>query len=144
MWASELGEAALWDNAVAGLRLVPNRAKGVPARFVFVRPATAAKASSEGWRLCLRPNSAPPSSTATTLARSTSPPIMCNISVQNTWRSTSTSSSSVSQSAMFAFSTFRPPRSSLTSSPRGYPRVYLLSSDPVSTFVHDRVETAGC
>jgi hypothetical protein len=36
---------------------VPNRAKGVPARFVSVRPATAAKASSEGWRLCLRPNS---------------------------------------------------------------------------------------
>jgi hypothetical protein len=35
---------------------VPNRAKGVPARFVSVRPATAAKASSEGWRLCLRPN----------------------------------------------------------------------------------------
>jgi hypothetical protein len=49
-------EAALWDDAVAGLRLVPNRAKGVPARFVSVRPATAAKASSEGWRLCLRPN----------------------------------------------------------------------------------------
>jgi hypothetical protein len=40
----------------AGLRLVPNGAKGVPARFVSVRPATAAKASSEGWRLCLRPN----------------------------------------------------------------------------------------
>jgi hypothetical protein len=35
---------------------VPNGAKGVPARFVSVRPATAAKASSEGWRLCLRPN----------------------------------------------------------------------------------------
>jgi trehalose-6-phosphate synthase len=35
---------------------VPNRAKGVPARFVSVRPATAAKGSSEGWRLCLRPN----------------------------------------------------------------------------------------
>jgi hypothetical protein len=30
--------------------------KGVPARFVSVRPAAAAKASSEGWRLCLRPN----------------------------------------------------------------------------------------
>jgi hypothetical protein len=55
-WASELDEAALWDDAVAGLRLVPSRAKGVPARFVSVRPATAAKASSEGWRLCLRPN----------------------------------------------------------------------------------------
>jgi hypothetical protein len=55
-WASELDEAALRDDAVAGLRLVPNRAKGVSARFVSVRPATAAKASSEGWRLCLRPN----------------------------------------------------------------------------------------
>jgi hypothetical protein len=32
------------------------RAKGVPARFVSVGPTTAAKASSEGWRLCLRPN----------------------------------------------------------------------------------------
>jgi hypothetical protein len=32
------------------------RAKGVPARFISVGPATAAKASSEGWRLCLRPN----------------------------------------------------------------------------------------
>ena len=56
-WASELDEAALWDDAVAGLRLVPDRAKGVPARFVSVGPATTAKASSEGWRLCLRPNS---------------------------------------------------------------------------------------
>jgi hypothetical protein len=58
-WASELDEAALRDDVVAGLRLVPNRAKGVLARFVSVRPATAAKASSEGWRLCLRPNSRP-------------------------------------------------------------------------------------
>jgi hypothetical protein len=33
---------------------VPSRAKGVPGRFASVRPA---KASSEGWRLCLRPNS---------------------------------------------------------------------------------------
>jgi hypothetical protein len=56
-WASELDEAALRDDVAAGLRLVPNGAKGVPARFVSVRPATAAKASSEGWRLCLRPNS---------------------------------------------------------------------------------------
>ena len=56
-WASELNEAALRDGVAAGLRLVPNGAKGVPARFVSVRPATAAKASSEGWRLCLRPNS---------------------------------------------------------------------------------------
>jgi hypothetical protein len=55
-WASELNEAALRDGVAAGLRLVPNGAKGVPARFVSVRPATAAKASSERWRLCLRPN----------------------------------------------------------------------------------------
>jgi hypothetical protein len=33
--------------------------KGVPARFDSVGPTTAAKASSEGWRLCLRPNSMP-------------------------------------------------------------------------------------
>jgi hypothetical protein len=44
------------EGVVAGLRLVPNGAKGVPARFVSVGSATAAKASSEGWRLCLRPN----------------------------------------------------------------------------------------
>jgi hypothetical protein len=36
---------------------VPSLAKGVPARFVSVGPAAVAKASSEGWRLCLRPNS---------------------------------------------------------------------------------------
>jgi hypothetical protein len=35
---------------------VPSPAKGVPARFASVGPAAAAKASSEGWRLCLRPN----------------------------------------------------------------------------------------
>jgi hypothetical protein len=35
---------------------VPNQAKGVLARCVSVGPATAAKASSEGWHLCLRPN----------------------------------------------------------------------------------------
>jgi hypothetical protein len=33
-------------------------AKGVPARFVSVGPTIAAKASSEGWCLCLRPNKA--------------------------------------------------------------------------------------
>jgi hypothetical protein len=33
-------------------------AKGVPARFISVGPTTATKASSEGWRLCLRPNRA--------------------------------------------------------------------------------------
>jgi hypothetical protein len=46
----------LWGDVTVGLRLVLNEAKGDPARFVSVRPATAAKASSEGWRLCLRPN----------------------------------------------------------------------------------------
>jgi hypothetical protein len=56
-WASELDEAARWDDLVVGLRPMPYQAKGVPARFVSVGPATAAKASSEGWRLCLRPNS---------------------------------------------------------------------------------------
>jgi hypothetical protein len=35
---------------------VPSPAKGVPAHFVSVGTAAAAKASSEGWRLCLRPN----------------------------------------------------------------------------------------
>jgi hypothetical protein len=48
MWASEPDEATRWDDHVAGLRLVPYQAKGVPARFVSVGPATAAKASSEG------------------------------------------------------------------------------------------------
>jgi hypothetical protein len=35
-------------------------AKGVPACFVSVSSAAAAKTSSEGWRLCLRPNICPP------------------------------------------------------------------------------------
>jgi hypothetical protein len=34
---------------------VPSPAKGVPARFVSVGPAAAAKASSEGWRLAFAP-----------------------------------------------------------------------------------------
>jgi hypothetical protein len=59
-WASELDEAARWDDLVAGLRLMSYGAKGVPARFVSVGPTTAAKASSGGWRLCLRPNICPP------------------------------------------------------------------------------------
>jgi hypothetical protein len=33
----------LRGDVTAGLRLVLNEAKGVPARFVFVKPATAAK-----------------------------------------------------------------------------------------------------
>jgi hypothetical protein len=34
----------------------PSPAKGVPARFASGGPSAAAKASSEGWRLCLRSN----------------------------------------------------------------------------------------
>jgi hypothetical protein len=55
-WASVLDETARWDDLVAGLRLTSYGAKGVPTRFVPVGPTTAAKPSSEGWRLCLRPN----------------------------------------------------------------------------------------
>jgi hypothetical protein len=52
-----LDEAARWDDLVAGLRLTSYEAKGVPACcLVSVGPTTAAKASSEGWRLRLRPN----------------------------------------------------------------------------------------
>jgi hypothetical protein len=52
-----LDEAARWDDLVAGLRLISYETKGVPARcLVSVGPTTAAKASSEGWRLCLHPN----------------------------------------------------------------------------------------
>jgi hypothetical protein len=42
-WASEQDEAVLRGDVTTGLRLVLNEAKGVPARFVFVKPATAAK-----------------------------------------------------------------------------------------------------
>jgi hypothetical protein len=42
-WASEQDEAVLRGDVTAGLRLVLNGAKGVPARFVFVKPATAAR-----------------------------------------------------------------------------------------------------
>jgi hypothetical protein len=55
MWASELDEAALWDDFVTGLRLVPIKRR-VSLPVLSVRPAAAAKTSSEGWRLCLRPN----------------------------------------------------------------------------------------
>jgi hypothetical protein len=52
-----LDEAARWGDLVAGLRLMSYGAKGVPARcLVSVRPTTATEASSEGWRLRLRPN----------------------------------------------------------------------------------------
>jgi hypothetical protein len=42
-WALEQDEAVLRGDVTAGLRLVLNEAKGVPARFVFDRPATAVK-----------------------------------------------------------------------------------------------------
>jgi hypothetical protein len=52
-----LDEAARWDDLVTGLRPMSYGAKGVPARcLVSVGPMTTAKASSEGWRLRLRPN----------------------------------------------------------------------------------------
>ena len=42
-WASEQDEAVLRGDVTAGLRLVLNETKGVPARLVFVKPATAAR-----------------------------------------------------------------------------------------------------
>jgi hypothetical protein len=68
--------------------------------------------------------SAPPSSNATTSARSTSPPILCSISARSTWRSTYTSSASVSLPVTFGFSASPPRCSSPTSPQRGYRRVY--------------------
>jgi hypothetical protein len=54
-----LDEAARWDDLVTGLRPMSYGAKGVPACcLVSVGPTTTAKASSEGWRLRLRPNTA--------------------------------------------------------------------------------------
>jgi hypothetical protein len=81
-------------------------------------------------------------STATTSAQSTSP-IPCNISTRSTWRSTCTSSTSVSLPVTFGFSTAPPRYSLLTSSLMGCHRVYSPAFDPVSTYVHDIVETAG-
>jgi hypothetical protein len=52
-----LDEVARCDNLVTGLRPVTYGTKGEPARcLVSVGPAITAKASSEGWRLHLRPN----------------------------------------------------------------------------------------
>jgi hypothetical protein len=89
------------------------------------------------------PFSTPPLYTSTTLARSTSPPIPCNISTISTWRSTRTSSASVSLPVMVGFSLSPPRCSLLTSSPRGHRRVYSPIYNLVSTFLHDRVESAG-
>jgi hypothetical protein len=59
MWASMQDEVARWDDLVIGLRPAPCRAKGKSVRrLVSVDPARLAKASSEGWRLRLRPNTA--------------------------------------------------------------------------------------
>jgi hypothetical protein len=52
-----LDEAARWDDLVTGLRPVTRGTKGKSAsRLVSVGAARLAKASSEGWRLRLRPN----------------------------------------------------------------------------------------
>jgi hypothetical protein len=52
-----LDEAAGWDDLVMGLRPATRGAKGKSAsRLVFVGAAWLAKASSEGWRLRLHPN----------------------------------------------------------------------------------------
>jgi hypothetical protein len=53
-----------------------------------------------------------------------------------------TSSASMSLPVTFGFSASPPRYSSPTSSPRGYRRVYSPIFNLVSTFVHDRVETA--
>jgi hypothetical protein len=59
-WASMLDEVAGWDDLVIGLRPVTYGAKGEPARcLVSVGPTITTKASSEGWRLRLRPNTDP-------------------------------------------------------------------------------------
>jgi hypothetical protein len=56
-----LDEAAGWDDLVIGLRPATRETKGKSAsRLVFVGTTRLAKASSEGWRLRLRPNICPP------------------------------------------------------------------------------------
>jgi hypothetical protein len=53
-----LDEAARWDDLVTGIRPATRGTKGKSAsRLVSVGAARLAKASSEGWRLRLRPNS---------------------------------------------------------------------------------------
>jgi hypothetical protein len=52
-----LDEVARWDDLATGLRRMTYGAKGEPTRcLVSVGPTITAKASSEGWRLRLRPN----------------------------------------------------------------------------------------
>jgi hypothetical protein len=59
-----LDEAARWDDLVTGLRPTTRGTKGKSAsRLVSVGAARLVKASSEGWRLRLRPNTSIISST---------------------------------------------------------------------------------
>jgi hypothetical protein len=52
-----LDEVARWDDLVAGLRPMTYETKGEPVRcLVSIGPTIPAKASSEGWRVRLRPN----------------------------------------------------------------------------------------
>jgi hypothetical protein len=52
-----LDDAARWDDLITGLRPATRGMKGKSAsRLVSVGAARLAKASSEGWRLLLRPN----------------------------------------------------------------------------------------
>jgi hypothetical protein len=59
-WACVLDEVARQDDLIIGLHPVTNGMKGELARcLVSVGPTITAKASSEGWRLRLRPNISP-------------------------------------------------------------------------------------
>jgi hypothetical protein len=69
--------------------------------------------------------SAQPSSLAAMSVRSTSPPTPCIISARSMWRSTCSSSASVSLPVTFGFSASPPRCNTTTSSPRGYRRVYF-------------------
>jgi hypothetical protein len=54
-----LDEVARWDDLITGLCPMTYGTKGEPARcLVSVGPTITTKASSEGWRLRLRPNTA--------------------------------------------------------------------------------------
>jgi hypothetical protein len=58
MWAFMLDEAAGTDDLVTGLHPATRGTKGKStSRLASVGAARLAKASSEGWRLRLRPNS---------------------------------------------------------------------------------------
>jgi hypothetical protein len=139
-----------------GANLVPWAAKRQPVVSCFSAEAecraVAYGVAQASWLRQLlqelhNPSSAPPSSTVTTSTRSISPPIPCITSARSTWRSTCTSSASVSLAVTFGFSASPPHCSSSTSSRRGYHRMYSSIFDPVSTSVHDRIETSeggGC